>query len=142
MDKQRSLTELIEILTRVISHYEDSIIEKFESSGLTIKQFDYLYMISKMENPNPSGIADRLRLSKPSVTAIVEKLTQKGLIYRKPSKEDKRSCNISLTEKGEHVIKEHNAIHEIVAEAFTRTLDDKELSELIVLLNKVAEKLF
>jgi DNA-binding MarR family transcriptional regulator len=106
MNKQYNIAELIEILTHTIANYEGSILEKLESFDLTVKQFDYIYTISKMKNQNLSELAKELKLNKPSITAIIEKFSQRGYIKKVHPNEDKRSYYIHLTEKGEHVINE------------------------------------
>lgn len=141
MNKQYDLVELVEVLTHTILNYNQSIVEKLELLGLTIKQFDYIYTISKLKKPSLSELAKELNLSRPSITAITEKLSQKGYVKKIHSNEDKRSYYVHLTEKGELVINEHDAIHRIIADAFVKALSDNEINELTVLLNKVAHKL-
>jgi len=141
MNKQYNIVELIELLTHTIVNYEESILEKLQSFDLTVKQFDYIYTINKMKNPSLSELAKELKLSKPSITAIIEKFSRKGYVRKVNSIEDKRSYHVYLTEKGEYIIHEHNAIHQIIADAFINTLCENELNELTALLNKVVCKL-
>ena len=141
MDRDYTLVELIELLTHAIGERQKSVIEEYESSGLTIKQVDYLEAVGRMGNPSMSDLAEDLGLSKPSVTAIVEKLSHDGFIIKTPSDTDKRSFHVHLTEKGRDIITMHDAIHNNIAEIFTKTLDGRELEELVTLLNRVVKRL-
>jgi len=78
-----------------------------------------------------------LKLSKPSVTAIVDKLANKGYIEKFQSDEDRRSFHVHLSDKGKKLVEMHERAHEKIAELFRKNLDHKELKTLVSLLNKV-----
>lgn len=141
MENDRTLPELVEMLTRLISDMENGIIEEMEATGLTIKQFSYIEAIGKLKNPSMSDLAKELGLSKPSITAAIERLSRGGFIKRVHSGEDLRSYRVHLTKKGERIIDIHNAMHRKIADVFTGTLNGRDLKELVSLLNKVVKKL-
>lgn len=141
MDKRQNIVELIGALTHLIGNYQDSIVEKLESLGLTMKQFDYIYTIGRLQNPTPSELARELKLSRPAITAIVEHFAEKGYVEKVQSDGDRRMFHIHLTQKGGHVLSTHESIHDTIADAFIQTLSEDELNELTALLGKVAGKL-
>lgn len=53
-----------------------------------------------------SEIGKILKVSKPNITFLVDKLEEQGLISRENDKDDRRAINILLTEKGRRVIEE------------------------------------
>lgn len=141
MKNELTLIEIIEILTKSIGDFEDRIFEELKSSGLTAKQIDYIETIGKLENPTMSELAIELKLSKPSITAIIDKLAREGYIQRLHSDQDRRSYHVHLTDKGKSFSKLHDATHARIADVFMKSLSKKELSDLIALLNKVVKKL-
>src|SRR3954447_21942551 len=51
-----------------------------------------------------SWLADRLTVSPPSVTAVVDGLAVRGLVVRVPDPSDRRRLNLVLTEEGQRVL--------------------------------------
>ena len=136
-----NLVELIEILTRLIGDWEMQFIKEYEKEGFTARQIEYIDVINRLGNPNLGEIAKVLKLSKPSVTAIVDKLSGKGYIQKIQSDEDRRSFHVHLSAKGRKLVEMHNESHNKIAELFTKNMDSKDLKTLVTLLNKVVSKL-
>jgi DNA-binding MarR family transcriptional regulator len=135
-----SLIELIEIITKLIGDWEMQFIHQYTEEGFTVRQIEYIDVISKLGNPNLGEIAKALKLSKPSVTAIVDKLAGKGYIEKFQSDEDRRSFHVHLSDKGRKLIEKHDEAHNKIAELFTSNLNDDDLKTLVSLLNKVVSK--
>jgi DNA-binding MarR family transcriptional regulator len=136
-----TLVELIEILTKLVGDWELQFIQQYTEEGFTVRQLEYIDVINKLDNPNLGEIARALKLSKPSVTAIVEKLAGKGYIQKFQSDEDRRSFHVHLSAKGRKLVELHNETHNRIANLFKSGLDSKDLKSLVALLNKVVSKL-
>jgi len=137
---QYDLIELIRIITQMIGDLEIQFIREYEDLGLTARQIEYIDTIEKLGNPNLKEIAEALKLSKPSVTAIVDKLTNKGYIDKFQSDEDRRSFHVHLSAKGKKLVKLHDETHNRIADLFTNNLNSRDLKQLVLLLNKVVLK--
>jgi DNA-binding MarR family transcriptional regulator len=137
---QYSLVELIEITTKIIGDWEIQFIKKYGDKGLTARQIEYIDVINRLGNPNFGEIAKALKLSKPSVTAIVDKLVGKGYVQKFQSDEDRRSFHVHLSTKGEKFVKMHNEAHSRIADLFRNNLDNSDLETLVAILNKVVSK--
>ena len=135
-----SLVELIEILTKRLGDWEMQFIKEYEEAGFTARQIEYIDVINKLGNPNLGEIAKALKLSKPSVTAIVDKLASKGYIQKFQSDEDRRSFHVHLSAKGRKLVEMHNDTHNRIADLFRNNLDSKDLKTLVALLNKMVSK--
>lgn len=59
-----------------------------------------LLNISSKEGTPATKIAPLMGLESRSLTRVLKNMEEKGLIYRKPDENDKRSVRIHLTEKG------------------------------------------
>jgi len=140
MEQQLPLGKIIEILTHRIEEYERRIIEKSELSKLSPRQRYYLDEIYHMEQPTLTEIAEKIEVSKPSVTALIYKLEKTGYIKKLRSETDKRSSHILLTEKGKKLAELHDRVHYRFANIIEGFLSDSELKQLLKLLKRVIEK--
>ena len=135
MERPYSLAEIIEIISRSIAEMESKA-EK-QLPDISLQQLYYLDTIARMGNPTPTALAEALHLSKPSVTAILNRFVQQGYLCKKPSDKDRRSFHIHLTEKGQRIAIVHDTIHQNIAQHFVDNLEEAELQQLVKLLNKV-----
>jgi DNA-binding MarR family transcriptional regulator len=115
-------------------------IQQYAEEGFTARQIAYIDTINRLGHPTLGEIAKTLKLSKPSVTAIVDKLTDKGYIEKCQSDEDRRTFHVHLAAKGKKLVKMHNEAHLRIADLFRKHLEDKDLKMLVSLLNKVVAK--
>jgi len=134
---QYTLVELIEIITKLIGDLEEEFIKKYQEEGFTARQIVYIDTINMLGNPNLGEIAKALKLSKPSVTAIVDKLESKGYIEKFQSDEDRRSFHVHLSTKGKNLVKMHGDTHNKIVDMLQNNLDSKDLKNLVTILNKV-----
>ena len=126
------------VITRKMGEIEEQAIRESGLSDLSMRQMYYLETLQQMERPTATDLAQRLRLSKPSVTVIVRNLVENGYIRRLSSEEDKRSFYIELTDTGKQVLRRHSKFHEKLARYFSQSLTQKEVQRLVALLSKVA----
>lgn len=136
-----SLVELVEIITKLIGDWEMQFVQQYVDEGFTARQLEYVDAIHRLGNPNLGEIAQALKLSKPSVTAIVEKLASKGYIQKFQSDEDRRSFHVHLSAKGKKLVQMHNDTHQKIADLFRQNLDEKDLKALVTILNKMVSKM-
>ena len=137
---QYTLVELIEIITKLINDLEAQFVKKYLEEGFTARQIVYIDTINRLDNPNLGEIAKALKLSKPSVTAIVDKLAGKGYIEKFQSDEDRRSFHVHLSAKGKKLVKMHGETHNKLADMLHKNLDSNDLKKLVTILNKAVSK--
>ena len=132
-----SLIEIVELFSRKIGKLEAAIRDSEELDGLTFKQVFCLEIISNLGNPSLSELAKALHITKPSTTVLVNKLVDKEFIVRVQSDEDRRSAHLHLTEKGHRINALHDEAHRKFAAYIEKSLTNKELENLLMLLNKI-----
>lgn len=140
MKNEQKLVDSIDLLTRKIEEIEVDVIENSELVMLSRKQIYYLDVINEMKNPTLGEIAKKLGLSKPSITAIVEKLVQSDYVVKVKSDEDRRVSHIYLGEKGKMIAQLHDDIHSRIEDFLTKSLDSSETEQLIAILSKAVSK--
>ena len=57
-----------------------------------------------------SSLAAKLAVSRPSATAVVEGLVQRGLVDRQQSADDRRRVSVTLTDSGARVLAEADEV--------------------------------
>ena len=139
---QPAFEQLIAILTRSFSELESQALNESELAELSMKQLIYLDTVARLDHPTFSDLAKSLGVSKPSVTAIVGKLIQKGYVEKVQSAEDRRAFYVLLTDKGKALSQLHDNVHRRIAEHFTHALDEDELHQLARLLSKALKSAF
>jgi len=136
-EKQLTLAEIIEQFSHDIEQHEQKIVKQSVFAGLTTSQIHYLDAICHLQNPTLSELAEKQKVSKPTATVAVEKLSQLGLVNKVQSDSDRRVLHLHLTKQGEKISELHDAIHTGFAERIQKKLTKTEVTLLIVLLNKV-----
>lgn len=94
------------------------------------------------ENSQPvktSLICERLKISKPALSQIINKLEDKGFVERVTLKEDRRSAYIKYTQKGLNAFqRDRKATLGVTSEIIER-MGTSDIKELIRILNKLAD---
>lgn len=104
----------------------------------TLPRFDLMAQLERTpDGLKMSELAGRMMVTGGNITAIVDQLEREGLVSRNPVEGDRRAWLIALTPKGRKAFLAMAAEHERwIVEAFA-ALDERELTELHVLLGKI-----
>src|ERR1700760_355914 len=73
------------------------------SGNLNLAHYRVLSAIAEGDE-RASGVAARLGLGKPTVSAAVESLTKRGLLLREDAEGDRRATTLTLTPAGEEAL--------------------------------------
>jgi MarR family 2-MHQ and catechol resistance regulon transcriptional repressor len=141
MEETYSLGKSIEILTHRIEEFERRIIEKSDLSSLSPRQLYYLDEIYHLGQPTLTELAEKMKVSRPSVTIIIDKLVRKGYLRRIRSSHDRRSFHIHLTEIGMKLATLHDNIHYRFADIVQSILSREDIAALDNILQKVIRSL-
>ena len=133
------LGPFIEIVSRLIAKMETQAIGQEQFAELSMRQVYYLETILRMESPTFSDVAQSLAITKPSVTAIVEKLIQKGYVEKIQSEKDRRIYHIVPTAKAAEFSQLHENTHRQMAQLFAQNLNDDEIQQLAGLFQKILQ---
>lgn len=80
-------------------------------------------------------------LAKTSLTSMLDRMEEKGLIRRKDNSEDKRSIKIMLTDKAKELEKDYNDISNKMSNVFYKNFSDKEINEIEKYLERIISNL-
>ena len=103
--------------------------------GLTYTQFIVLMALWQEENIKISQLADKTGLSKATMTPLLKRLEEKGLINRTVLAENERQKIVTLTEQGRGL---SDKSAELTDKAFCATgLTKQQANDMIMLCHKI-----
>lgn len=141
MNMKYDIKQLINIILHKSELLEENIKEKSDLKGITAKQLNCIEIIVSLHNPTLSELSEKLGISRPSTTVMVDRLAEKGFLNKVKADHDRRSAHVHLTEKGIQASELHQAVHIQFASLLTKDLTESEKDILIVLLNKAVRSL-
>lgn len=103
--------------------------------GITYPQYLVLSALGEMDRQTISAIADRLSLEPSTITPLVKRLEQAGLLSRRRNPEDEREVKVHLTAKGKNLRSEASCLNDRLLERSGLTVDQ------LVALNKQVQAL-
>ncbi|GAA2181002.1 hypothetical protein GCM10009847_21120 [Leucobacter tardus] len=109
-------------------------------AGRNPREYDVLYQMSLggESGVRQRDLMNRLMMSQPSLSRVVDRLVSDGLIDRCPDPRDGRGALLSLTSEGASLQRRIGAAHaKDVAQALTSRLSDDELMQLRALAQKL-----
>ncbi|EKQ52264.1 MULTISPECIES: MarR family transcriptional regulator [unclassified Clostridium] len=119
----------------------NSILSNEEKRQFNITDYYYLTTIYNMDNPNLGEIAEKLKLTKPAISALVKRLAKHNLIEKIKSEEDGRIYYLKVTEKGVKIIEGDNALYKEFADLISEMASKEQLEELNYFLDKIVRVL-
>ena len=97
-------TAILTALTRLMTQWSSPRVQSqyAEAAGVNIDSGDIaiVYTLGMQGNLRSSALADRLRLTRPTMSKQLHRLESTGLIVRRPDPEDGRASFIDLSEAG------------------------------------------
>lgn len=93
----------IRLLAECMQGYERLSGEYVRRSGLTHAQFDIVATLGNTPGMSYKDLGDKTLITKGTLTGVIERLEQKGLVERQRSDCDKRSFFVRLSSEGERV---------------------------------------
>lgn len=126
-------------LRRVIRATDLHSRELIRTTGMTAPQLLLMQTIRARGEAVIGELAQEMNLSQATVTSIVDRLEQRGYLYREKSSQDKRKVHARLTAQGKAAVKDAPVpLQESFVRQFRR-LQPWEQSMIIAALQRVAE---
>lgn len=106
----------------------------FNELGITYPQYLVLMVLWENDKVNLSLLADKLMLQSNTLTPLLKRMQEQGLVNRVRSPQDERSIIISLTDKGKKIKSEVPRLQQQL-EGLDLTID--EVEQLKLLLSRI-----
>ena len=130
------LNELLVEIYRNIQILEESELKK-NRLNLSISEMHLIELIAKEEGMTVSVIAQRLKVTKPSVTVAVNKLVQKGYCEKRRTEDDGRAVRVALTQAGKKVEAFHRRCHRSMIREISDDLTEEEKADLLRTMSRI-----
>jgi MarR family transcriptional regulator, 2-MHQ and catechol-resistance regulon repressor len=102
---------VIRELVRAYQAFYDHSAQHIRELGLTPPQFDVISTLGGTPGMSMSKLGEKTLITKGTLTGIIDRLEQKGLVRREVPEENRRSFTIVLTQEGEKVFEEAFPAH-------------------------------
>ena len=93
----------IRLLAQCMQGFERYSGDNVRRQGLTPAQFDLIATLGNTAGMSCKELGDKTLITKGTLTGVLDRLEQKGLIERERSSDDKRSYLVRLTRAGEQL---------------------------------------
>ncbi len=111
------------------------------TTNLTNAQFRVLQLVGQTAPTTPKAVADRMGVTKATMTNLINKLQSKGLLHKVKSTSDGRQMEVTLTDEGRETLESSpDPLQQRYVEQF-HALSDWEQSQLLASLERVASML-
>lgn len=137
MKEETYVLDTVEMISQLMGELESKAFEQEGFSDITMNQMVYLETIAVLQEPTSADLAEKLGVTRPSVSAIVKKLIDTGYLIKTKSRVDGRVYYLHLTEKGHRFNQLHSEVHQILARRIIENLNSKEIESLAGLLGKI-----
>lgn len=109
----------------------------WDRDGLTVTQLRLLSHVHESEGISNAELADRLYVTRPSVSALLERLERGGFIRREVSPNDRRGICIWLEERGREAVTAAREEAREYAASLMEDLGDDDLRHITSALEKL-----
>ncbi|MEH7095533.1 MarR family winged helix-turn-helix transcriptional regulator [Neobacillus vireti] len=128
------------LLMQTSKAVHDRIKEEMSKNKLNITEFSVLEVLYQKGKQTIQQIGNCILISSGSMTYVIDKLEQKGLLNRSDCPNDRRAIHVTLTDEGNDFMdKIMPNYHQIVDNMFD-SLNSGEAETLVHLLKKVRNK--
>jgi DNA-binding MarR family transcriptional regulator len=131
--------QLVELYEKLSSWEQDVV----KNSGLSTAQMHTIEIVGHGADEAHGApmrmkeLAKKMGVTTGTLTVMIDRLEQQGVLKRTPHETDRRSYLIALTEKGQGLFSEHHQYHLRLTEDITATLSAEEQALFSGVLEKI-----
>ncbi len=131
--------QLVELYEKLSSWEEDVV----KNSGLSTAQMHTIEIVGHEEGSplRMKELAKKMGVTTGTLTVMIDRLEQQGVLQRTPHHTDRRSYLIALTQKGQTLFVEHHQYHLRLTEEITATLSAEEQALFGAVLGKIISQM-
>ena len=127
------------VLMQTSKAIHERIKEEMTKSSLSITEFSVLEVLYQKGKQTIQHIGNCILISSGSMTYVIDKLEQRGLLCRNACPDDRRVIHVTLTDKGNTLMEEIMPKYHELVDMFDSLISD-EAETLVHLLKKVSNK--
>lgn len=124
---------LLEAREALMTHFRPELNEM----GLTEQQWRIIRTLGQYDELDSTTLSEKACILKPSLTGIITRMLESGLIIRRRSETDQRFSFISLSEEGQRVFSNMSVRMEQRYQYIQQQLGTEKMTQLLALLSDV-----
>lgn len=106
MHDEQTVDKATRLYVRAVGILDTLRVQAWKQLEITVTQLRVLFILRDTPGAPAGFLADRLRVTPPTVTGLVDRLVRVGLVRREEDPEDRRLVRNYLTERGLQVVGE------------------------------------
>ncbi|TDL67470.1 MarR family transcriptional regulator [Rhodococcus qingshengii] len=119
---------------------QERIRDEMSKNKLSITEFSVLEVLFYQGKQTIQQIGNRILITSGSMTYVIDKLEQKGVIKRNDCREDRRVIHITLTAEGMEMMENIMPKYQEMVDSFFWDLTDDESQLVVNSLKKVSNR--
>jgi MarR family transcriptional regulator, 2-MHQ and catechol-resistance regulon repressor len=128
------------LLMQTSKAIQERIRDEMSKNKLSLTEFSVLEVLFYQGKQTIQQIGNRILISSGSMTYVIDKLEQKGIIKRNDCREDRRVIHITLTAEGMEMMEYIMPKYQDMVDSFFGDLTDNESELLVNSLKKVSKR--
>ena len=124
---------LLEAREALMTHFRPELNEM----GLTEQQWRIIRTLAQYQELDSTTLADKACILKPSLTGIINRMLETGLIVRRRSETDQRFSFISLSEEGQKIFAQMRGRMESRYQKIQDRFGEEKMKQLMELLKDI-----
>jgi MarR family 2-MHQ and catechol resistance regulon transcriptional repressor len=125
------------VLMQTSKAVQERIRLEMSENNLTITEFSVLEVLYHKGKQTIQQVGHSILISSGSMTYVIDKLEQRGLLHRSACPEDRRVIHVTLTENGKELMETIMPKHHELVDYMLGALSNNEADTLVKLLNKI-----
>ncbi|HLV50093.1 MAG TPA: MarR family transcriptional regulator [Erysipelothrix sp.] len=126
---------LVDMFNQILTLEENFLKER--GIALSMSEVHTLEAIDKSVGKTMSEVAKRLRITQGTLTVNINRLTNKGFVYRVQDEKDRRIYRLKLTDKSRSVLDIHDVFHGKMIDQLVSKLSMNEKELLVESLSQL-----
>lgn len=126
------------LLMQTSKAIQERIRDEMSINNLSITEFSVLEVLFYQGKQTIQQIGNRILISSGSMTYVIDKLEQKGIIKRNDCREDRRVIHVTLTAEGMEMMEKIMPKYQDMVESFFCDLTGDESELMVKFLKKVS----
>ncbi len=134
MNQIEELSKLLVEFYEKFSSWEHGVVR---GETLTLSQMHTVEILSSQGALKMKELAEKMGITTGTLTVLVDRLEDAGMVERKPHETDRRSIRVLLTEKGLAHAREHHKLHNRLTQELISDMSPEEMEGLARCLRKM-----
>ncbi len=131
---------LSSLLLRAGHAISEEFLKEIEKQKLTVTEWRVLATLSDGDGLTIGQLADMVIAKQPTVTKIIDRMSEAGLVERHTGQVDKRQTTIYTTERGKELVRDLLRRAKVAETSALRRFSDGEVETLKLTLRRMIER--